>query len=258
MTMMHGFLAALRGGLARAAQLRLALPLYMAGLLIGLAQAWPAPLVAREGPLLDLLAGGELDALTYLLAGDSGASAPQLLLWVALALLGALLLAGLYNFFSGGILSVWAGGPFWAGCRRFFWCFVAIGSLLVILLVLAMVAVGFVAAAAGFTAAAAVGLVLVQLIGLLGEYARAAAIAADRANPIAALAAGGRQIVRRPLGILALAALGVLLHASISAAYNALGGHAGWGAPVLQQAAAFGWVWVKLLRLGWAAAYMGQ
>lgn len=255
---MQSFLAALRGGLARAAQLRLALPLYLVGLALGLLQAWPTATALGAGPLLEQLAAGNADALTLLAVADPDALTPVALLWVLGALGAALAFAGAYNFFSGGILSAWAGGEFWAGCRRYFWGFVGLGALLLLLTILALVAASIVGTAAGFVAAAITAVALLQLINLWGEYARAAAVAQGRANPLAAMGAAARVIAGRPLGVIALAALGLLLHLGISAAYSALGGRLGWGAPAAQQAAVFGWAWVKLLRLGWASAYTRQ
>jgi hypothetical protein len=255
---MQNFLAALRGGLANASRLGLVLPLYLVGLALGLAQAWPAVPAGGGGPLLDQLAAGEQDALTLAgIANPSGVGSIAML-WAAASLLGVLLFAAAYNLFSGGILSVWGGGRFWAGCRRHFWGFVGLGALLVLLAILALVAAGFVGAAFGFGVATVVALVLLELVNVWGEYGRAAAVRAGSANPLAALGGAARLIAGRPLGVLALAALGVLLHVSIWGAYNALAGRAGWAAPLLQQAAAFAWIWVKLLRLGWASAYTGQ
>lgn len=258
MTPMNVFLAALRGGLARAARPALALPLYLAGLALGLAQAWPAATAGGAGPLLDRLAAGDPDALTLLGIADPGGLAPVALLWALGALGAALVYGGAYTFFSGGILAAWDGGAFWAGCRRYFWGFFGLGALLILLALLALAAASAVGVAAGLGAGVVTALALLQLVSLWGEYARAAAVARGSANPLAALGAAARVIARRPLGVLALAALGLLLHLSISAAYNALGGRAGWGAPLVQQAAAFGWAWVKLLRLGWASAYTRQ
>jgi len=252
---MRSFLQALQGGLLRAAQLRLALPLYLAALLLGLLQAWPAALAGGTGPLLDDLAAGTNDALVMLFIADPGAVTPVALLWSLLTLGAVLAYAAAYNLFSGGILSAWAGGAFWPGCRRFFWGFTGLGALLLLLAVLAIGAAILVGMVGGLTAATLTALGLLQLVGLWGEYARAAAVANGRASPLAALGAGARSIIRQPLGVLALAVLGLLLHAAIAAAYGALGGRVGWAAPILQQAAVLGWLWVKLLRLGWAAAY---
>lgn len=255
---MQHFLTALRGGFANASRLWLVLPLYLSGLLIGLVQAWPALAAVNTGPLLDQLAAGDPDAFTLLGVADSAAVASTALLWAGASLLGVLLFAAAYNLFSGGILSVWAGRGFWQGCRHHFWGFVGLGALLLLLAILALIVAGGVGVAAGFGAATLTALILLELVNIWGEYGRAAAVRSGSGNPLAALGGAARLIVRRPLGVLALAGLGVLLHVSIWGAYNALAGRMGWGAPLLQQAAAFGWIWVKLLRLGWASAYTGQ
>jgi hypothetical protein len=251
---MERFGATFRAGLRRAARPLLVLPLYLTGLLLGLLQAWPALRAGAAGPLLGDLAAGSDDALALLFIADPGALAPLTLLWAAGALVAAAAYGLAYGFFSGGILGAWAGAPFWAACRRFFLGFTALGLLLLLMAALAIVAAVIVGVALGFGSALVTAIVLLQLIGLWGEYGRAAAVAAGRANPIVALGAGARAIARRPVAALALAALGLLLHVAVAAAYGAAGPRMGWWAPLAQQAAALAWVWVKLLRLGWAAA----
>jgi hypothetical protein len=246
------------GGFQRALALWLALPLYLAGLLLGLLQAWPALGANGAGPLLNDVAAGQGDGLLLFVLADPAATAPFALVWVVAALAVALIYGLAYNFFGGGILGAWAGTPFWAGCRRYFLSFTILGVLLVLMAVAVIVLASLVGAVAGFTTALVVAVVLLQLVGLWGEYSRAAAVAAGRAEPIFALGAGARAIARRPLAALALALLGLLLHGGIAALYSAIGPRVGWWAPLVQQAAAFAWVWAKLLRLGWAAALVEQ
>jgi hypothetical protein len=250
----HALLSGLRG----AAPPRLALPLYLTGLALGLLQAWPAASAGAAGPLLEPLALGQGEALIRLIVADAGQSVgPGAALWLLLALGATLAYACAYNLFSGGMLSVMAGRRgFWAGGRRFFWAFTGLGALLVLLALLAMAAGALVGWFAGLAAGAATALALLQLVGLLGEYGRAAAVAADRANPVAALGRAGRFIAGHLPGVLALGALGLLLHGAVTLAYGAVGA-AGYLALVAQQLAALAWVWVKGLRLGWAMAYLG-
>jgi hypothetical protein len=251
---MERFAATFLAGFRRGSMPRLILPLYLTGLLLGLLQAWPALGAGAAGPLLDDLAAGDDDALALLFIADTGAMATPTLLWAAGTLAAAAAYGLAYSFFSGGILGTWAGAPFWAACRRYFLGFTALGLLLLLMAALALVAAALVGVALGFGAALAVAMVLLQLIGLWGEYGRAAAVAAGRSNPLAALGAGARAIARRPLAALALGALGLLLHVAVATAYGAVGPRMGWWTPLAQQGAALAWVWVKLLRLGWAAA----
>lgn len=254
---MERFRIAFLAGLRRAARPWLLLPLYLTGLLLGLLQAWPALRAGGAGPLLDDLALGNADALVQLFVADPGATAPLTLLWMLGGLVASMVYGLAYNFFSGGILSVWAGVSFWAGCRRFFLGFTGLGLLLVLMALLALVGAIIVGVVAGFGAALIIAIILLQLIGLWGEYGRAAAVAAGRQNPFVALGSGARALARRPLTALLLAGFGLLLYFAIAAAYGALGPRLGWWAPLAQQAAALGWVWVKLLRLGWASAVVG-
>lgn len=245
-------------GTRRAADLRLLLPLYLTGLLMGLAQAWPAAYAGGAGPLLEALARGETEAMVRLaMAGDVQALASGALAWIALAGLAALVYALAYNLFSGGMLSVMAGrAPYWAGCKRYFLSFTGLGVLLVLLAAIAIGAGIGAGMAGGPIVGVVTALVLLQLVGLLGEYGRAVAVAQDTRNPFAALGSAGRFVGSRLPGVLGLALLGLLLHGIVTAGYSAAGGRAGLFAPVAQQLAALGWLWVKQLRLSWALAYV--
>lgn len=255
---MRSFNAALVGGLLQARRPLLALPLYLTGLALGLAQAWPAAWAEASGPLLEPLAHGGTDAIVQLLiASEAQALAPGALGWLALALGATLVYGAAYNLFSGGALSVIAGRRgFWAGARRYFWCFTGMGVLLILLAIIALAAAALAGVLAGIPASIPVAIVLIQLISLLGEYGRAVAVSRERRSPLAALGGAAGFIGRHLPGVLALAALGLLLHWGVAAAYGAVGGRAGAAAPLAQQAAALAWVWVKQLRLGWALAYV--
>ncbi|HSH80663.1 MAG TPA: hypothetical protein VLA19_19205, partial [Herpetosiphonaceae bacterium] len=87
---------------------------------------------------------------------------------------------------------------------------------------------------------------------------RAIAVAHDRRNPFALFGASAAFCIRNAPGVLALALLGVLLHVALGASYLALAGLLGASPLVVlwQQLAALLWVWVKLLRLGWAVSYV--
>ncbi len=254
---MRQFQQVLLEGIRQAARPWLALPLYLTGLALGLAQAWPVTGAVGLGPLLEPLALGQDEAIAALLLGAGQDLAPGVATWLLVAALASLAYASAYNFFSGGLLVALTGrAGFWAGCRRYFWSFTGLGGLLVFLALLAVAAAAFVGSFGGLTAGALLALALLQLIGLLGEYARAVAVSRDRRNPLLALGGAGRFIARRLPGVLALAGLGLLLHWAVAAAYGALGGRAGYLAPLAQQLAALAWVWVKQLRLGWAIQYV--
>ncbi|HEX9372771.1 MAG TPA: hypothetical protein VF897_17290 [Roseiflexaceae bacterium] len=241
---------------------RVALPLYLTGLLLGLVQTWPLLRAAGAGalsnPFLGELAGGGGDAAIDLLLGSPTAVAQTVGIWVFVALLFGLLFGLAYNFFAGGILSVYTGTrPFWAGCRRTFWAFTGLGILLLLLLLPVALAAALAGLALGPIGAAIVALILIQLVNLLGEYARAVAVVRDRRSPLALLgmAAG---VVRRNLGgVLALALLGLLLHVALTLLYRVVASPIRATVVVVlwQQLVALAWLWVKLLRLAWAAGY---
>jgi hypothetical protein len=248
----HGLWRALR-------HWRVLLPLYLLGLLLGLLQAWPLLSAgALYNPFLNDLATGGSDALVNLFLGSPAAAAPAGA-WLVIALLLAGLFSLGYNFFAGGILSVYTGRrAFWAGCRSSFWSFLALGALLLILLALAASVAGLLGIALGPRVAALAALLLIQLINVVGEYARAIAVVRERRNPFVLLGAAVAFCARHLGGVLALALLGLLLHTALAALFVLASGAlaASLLAMLLQQIVALAWLWVKLLRLAWAASYV--
>jgi len=255
-----GLLGVFLDGLRRSFQLRLLVPLYLSSLALGLVQTWPlfGNGAALRSPFLGRLATGGTDTLPDLFIG-SPAAAGSAAAWSGTLLLLAVIYGLLYNFFGGGILSVWAGTrPFWPGCRRTFWTFTALGTLLLALACVLALTLALLGGFAGFRAQLIVLLVLLQVLNVLGEYARAIAAVHDRRNPFALLGASAGFCVRNAPGVLALALLGVLLHVALGASYLAVAGLLGASPLVVlwQQLAALLWVWIKLLRLGWAVSYV--
>jgi hypothetical protein len=251
-------------GLGRSRRLWLLLPLYLWGLLLGLVQTWPLGRAALDGglrnPFVDRLVTGGTDALGDLFISNPAAGEPAgywLLLTVPLTLLFAL---G-YNFCSGGMLSASvASRPFWAGCLRMFWSFTALGLLLVTLALLVSVGVAVLGGLLGLgaTGTTVVVLTLLQLLNLLGEYARAIGVARDRRNPFVLLGAALSFCARNLGGVLAMGVLGLLLHIAVAALYLALSEAAGGSilAVAAQQLCVLLWLWVKFLRLLWALCYV--
>jgi hypothetical protein len=157
------------------------------------------------------------------------------------------------------MLSVAAGTlPFWAGCRRYFWSFLGLGVVLVLLAAVLIVIAGLGGSGLGnLNAGLLVGLLLMQGLNIVGEYARAIAIARDRRNPFMLLRMALTFCLRHLGGVLMLALLGLLLHAAVAALY--LGSARlplGLGALVVQQLIVVLWLWIKLLRLTWALSYV--
>jgi hypothetical protein len=255
----------LEGGRATLRHWRVLLPLYIAGLLLGLLQTWPVLLAAARGqlntPYIGTLAGGGTDAAAGLFLSNPSAVGAAAGLWALGALALTLLFGGLYNFFSGGIIQAYLGGSartFWGACRRTFWPFAGVGLLLIVLAIPLLGIAVATGGALGQRAALILGFVLVQLLNLLGEYARALAVANDRRNPFVLLWQAIGFCARHPAGTLGLAGLGLALHAGLALLYTTTASAIG-GAPLAigwQQLAVLAWLWVKLLRLAWAAAYV--
>ena len=238
---------------------RVLVPLYLVGLLFGLAQTWPL-LFGRAlyNPFLGDLASGDLDTLANLFIGSQSAAAGAGV-WVFVTLLLALLFGLAYNFFAGGVLAVYADrGTFWAGCWRTVWSFIGLGLLLLILVVPVLIGSVLLGGPLGPRGALVTALVLIQLINLIGEYARAVAVVRDRRNPFALLGMAVGFCVRHLGGVLLLALIGLALHVTVVALYGLVASAVS-SSPIAilwQQAIVLAWLLIKLLRLAWAASYL--
>jgi hypothetical protein len=253
--------AAVKHGFRDALRLDVVLPLYIWGLLLGLVQTWPLLVAAQHralnNPYLGQLASGGADALVNLFLGSPAAGAQAGIWSLTLVILLVVYSLG-YNFISGGMLNVWAEkSSFGRGGMWAFWSFTGLGALLVLLAVLASGIAAAVAVAAGPQIGITLAAVLLQIINMAGEYARAIAVVENRRNPFALLGRAFAFCARRP-GTLLLALVGVLLNAALT--FGAVGAlplvEGGVVAVVVQQVFAFGWVWIKSLRLAWALNYV--
>jgi hypothetical protein len=262
---MRTFRQALLGGVSQALRhWRVLLPLYGISLLLGLLQTWPLWQAASGGalrnPFLNNLAGGGTDAVIDLLLGNGMmAVAAQTGLWIAAALSLSIVFGLAYTFFAGGMLSVYAGTrSFWAGCRDTFWSFAGLGLLIVTLSLLALLVGALFGALGGVIAGVIVTLMLLQVVNVLGEYARAAAITHERRNPFVLLGLAILFCARKFGGVLGFLLLGLLLAAALAALYGGLARVLG-GSVVLvivQQFVVLGWIGLKALRLAWALSYV--
>jgi hypothetical protein len=246
-----------RGSL-RALRLGPALPLYLASVVLGIAQAWPLlPLVRSTGlrnPFIDDLAQGGGDTYVNLfLAMPRSAAVTGL--WTFALLVAAFLYAMAYNFFAGGIIARWRSTNVqgWAACRRYFWTFTALQMMLVTLtLIIGGITLAVVSLQNIVTAI--VLLFIVQLINSVGELTRAYAVTFDRRNPFEAWGAAVRFSIRHLPGTLALTFAGLLLHIGLVLCAVSLNSVL---PPMLlsiiwQQALLIAGIVVKLLRLSWA------
>jgi hypothetical protein len=260
---MSGLKDTLVTGWRRSLNLSLWLPLYVTSLLFGLIQTWPllvnADLVTQ--PQLGYLATGGVDAGVNLLLSSREAqiqAGTTTMTWLLMSLLLLILYGLAYNFFVGGILSIWAGTrSFWAGCRYTFWTFIGLGLLLLIL-VSPVVLITVSAASFLGSGALVVGLVLILLINLLGEYARSIAVARSERNPFKLLGRAFMFNLRHFGGVMSLGGLGTALHFGVVGLYLALGSlvRGTVALALIQQVIVLLWLWVKLLRLAWALSYV--
>jgi hypothetical protein len=253
--------AAIKHGFRDALRLDVVLPLYIWGLLLGLVQTWPLLAAAQNralnNPYVGQLATGGADALVNLFLGNPAAGALASIWGLVLVLLLLVYSLG-YNFLSGGMLNVWADkSSFGRGGAWAFWSFTGLGVLLVLLALIAVgIAAAVAAAGAGLQVGVILAVVLLQIINMAGEYARAIAVVENRRNPFTLLGRAFAFCARHP-GTLLLALVGVLLSAALAlAAVKVLPMVGGVVAVLVQQALALGWAWVKALRLAWALNYV--
>lgn len=258
---------ALLFGLRNSKNIKLILPLYLAGLLIGLFQIWPlAWLLDQElskSPFLDSLVLSDLSGFINLFTSSDQPQQLAIILeiWALISIALPLLFGIVYNFFSGGMLSTSNGThSFWAGCRRYFWSFNGLGIILVViaLIVMALTAVPAILSPNLSTVSLIVGFVLLQLLNLVGEYARAMAIMRQRLNPFVLFGAAFAFCARRLPGVLAFGTFGLLLNIALAACYWYASQALSQGVLmiILQQLFLFAWVWIKFLRLLWALFYV--
>jgi hypothetical protein len=252
------FVATISTGFRYASRFRLVLPLYLGALLLSLIQIWPLfGNQALYNPVLGALADHTADVFVDLVSNAPDTAPSTIATWSGLTMLLAFLFGALYNLFSGGILSAWAGTrSFWAGSRHFFLSFTVLGLILGVLLAIALAIGAGVGMAFGITAGSITAITLAQLVNLFGEYARAAAVAENRRNPVLILGSAIRMVFRNPAVALSLALVGLLLHTGIALLYGTLSNQArGASAPItilIEQGVVLAWLWIKLLRLAWA------
>ncbi len=250
-------------GLQRSLQWPLLLPLYLTGLIFGLVQTWPVWVFGDFGtnPQLASIATQELDALLNLLLGNQAVQITagySVLLWIGLSLLLLLLYSLAYHFFSGGILSVWSGmSGFWAGCRRFFWTYIGLGLLLALFFTMITVISTVLISLLG-QIGMGIGLLLITLLSLWGEYARALAPIRNQYNPFKLLVAAFSFGIHQPVGVVVLGLLGFGLHFIVLRFYTTLSAALSGtlSLVLLQQFVVLLWLWIKLLRLAWALSYI--
>lgn len=243
-------------GIRYAGRFRLVLPLYLAVLLLSLFQIWPLFGADRlMNPLLTQLADRPADLLVDIMSNAPDQAGRTVAAWSGLTVLLTLLFGAIYNFFSGGILSVWHGSrSLWEGSRYFFLCFSGLGLVLGFLLMIAL-AIGIgIGMRAGAMAGAISAIVLLQLVNLFGEYARAAAVIQNRRNPLLLLGRAMRVVMTKLPGVLMLAIVGLGLHSAVALLYGSLTTRVS-GFPItilVEQSVILAWLWIKLLRLAWA------
>jgi hypothetical protein len=258
-----GFKDAVVTGWRCSLNLFLWLPLYVTSLLLGLIQTWPLLAQAEllTSPQLGSLATGGIDAWVNFLMGSRQAqtqAGATILIWLLLSLVAVALYNLAYDFFAGGILSVWAGTrSFWAGCSYTFWTFVGL-SLLQLILVSQILLITVIAASFLGFSVLIIGGLLILLVNLVGEYAHSLAAVQGGRNSFKLIGSAFMFSLRHSGEVLSLGGLGTSLHIGVVVLYLALGSLAGRTAtlPLIQQMIILLWLWVKLLRLAWALSYV--
>ena len=286
-------LAAARQGIAAAVrQPLLALPLYLANLVLGLVPASVVALglarLASDRPWAGVLlepgwpnqaaelaaaTGAWLGGLTDDPDGRLGAAVGAVGLAAALSGLALVLQGLLYNALAGGILERLRDGPgtpFWAGCRRWFWPFTRLGILGIILLGLLALGGGLVleivGAVLGPSEVVVVGLAWLSVVNGWLELARAGMV--RRGDPGAARALGrATRLTLHPRHLpaalatwlaLGVVSFGVLALQSLSLAIFEPREQSPWlavlTAAIVSQGLLFIGAWLKVARLATALA----
>lgn len=258
---------ALLFGLRNSRNIKLIFPLFLIGLLIGLFQTWPLAWLLDQklskSPFLDSLMLSDTSSLINFVLGapDPMLMGSVISIWLLISICLPLVFGLSYNFFSGGMLSASNGmHSFWSGCWRFFGSFNLLGALLI---VIALIVMGVTIALTNLFSSLTLpilicGLVLLQLLNLLGEYARAIAVVRQRRNAFMLFGAALVFCARHLPGALAFGSFGLLLNLALAAFYWY--GSQAISQPIVliifQQICLFAWVWIKFLRLLWALFYV--
>ncbi|MBI5878924.1 MAG: hypothetical protein HZB53_14835 [Chloroflexi bacterium] len=254
-----GLLSILPAAWRDARRVRLWLPLFGLSLMLAVVQTWP--LIdnrALHNPYLNDLATGGSDAwLLAALSNPQGASMLTALYLLSTVVLTAVF-AGAYNFISGAMLAAWAGqSSFWRGGARYFLSFVVLGLLLIIAGTIGLaIGAALMATGSGLVGGIA-AVVLLQLVNVIGEYARALAVSRQRRNPFAMAARSAGFVARHFPAVALLAVLGLLAQAALLIMLAQVGATVTIWSPlagvIVQQMFVFGILWVKVLRLAVAA-----
>lgn len=275
MGMGRDFRTVFLGGLRSALHLRVLLPLYVSNLLIGLIQTWPLVDGVTGGGLystfLSNLVTGGTDAFVQLILGNARAPIFTVIWGVLLLLLTALFWL-LYCFFTGGVLSTWLNDGLGEGypsapsrglsylnaCRRYFWSFVGLGTLLLIILGFCLTVVGILSRLVGSIPGTILAFLALALINMVGEYGRAIAVARDIRNPIRLLGGAVRFCIGHLPGVVLLTICGLALRFAVIAAGVVVARQFGASPAVVvwQQIVLIVSLWGKFLLLAWALQYV--
>lgn len=260
---MHTFTQALQRGMRSAAHIPTLLPLWLSSLILGIVQTWPlwlaGGLVLRRPFLGDFATGGADTLIDLFLRND--ALTTQLPIWIGTQIPVFMIQHLVYAICAGGMLSVYLGkGRFGSGSRRYALAFIGLDIILIIMSVLfvGLAALGMFVTSSNIWIIVAV--VLMIVLGVVGEYARAIAVVRERRNPFIIFGQALSFCVRHLPGIVLLALLASLLLGLVLLISNVIPGipSAPWLMVMIQQLVILALVWIKALRLAWAAHYVAQ
>ena len=258
---MYSIFQAITRGLRSALHFPTLLPLWISTFILGWLQSWPIWLAGEQliqRPFLGQLASGGTDMLVDLFLKNDSLSM-QAPIWLSLQIPILIIQHIMYAICAGGMLSVYlANGEFASKSRRFALPFIGLDILLTILLVIiiSLGAAGVVIAKSNVWIIPA--LVMIILLGIIGEYARAIAVVRDRRNPFVIFGQALSFCIHHFAGVALLAIISSIMFVLVLFGYSLIPSIAGlpWLALVLQQMVIFVIVWIKALRLAWAGQYV--
>ena len=248
-------------GLRSALHFPTLLPLWISTLILGLLQSWPLWLAGEQllqRPFLGEVASGGPDMLVDLLLKNDALST-QAPIWLGLQIPVFIIQHIIYAICAGGMLSVYlAKNEFGRGSMRFALPFIGFDMLLTIAIAI-VIGLGVAGIALARSNSWFIpSIIIIVVLGIIGEYARAIAVVHERRNPFVIFGQALSFCARHLPGVALLALLStiaLLIVLGISSMLPSIPG-APWIAVIVQQIVILALIWSKALRLACAGHYV--
>lgn len=258
---MDALIQAISRGLRSVLHMRTLLPLWLGTFILGLLQSWPLWLAGErllQRPFLDKVGDGGFDMLVdFLLKNDQFTA--QVPIWLGLQIPVFIIQHVIYAICAGGMLSVYlAKADFGRGSTRFALPFIGLDIILTLLIILAIIPNVVLPALGQNNFWFIPSVIIIVLLGIIGEYARASAIVHERRNPFVIFGQALSFCARHLPGVALLALLSTLALLLVLGIATMLPSTPGltWINVIIQQVIILVLIWIKALRLAWAGHYV--